>query len=345
MRITHNMLTRNYLKRMDTNLNQLTRSNDKMSSGRAYNKGFEDVSAAGKALKNRKLIAVTERQLTSIRDAEGRAAAAEDGLRAVNSLLIRAEDRLVEGLNGTMSETDRAKIADEMERMRDEAFQIMNNQFSEKYLYGATGNATGTQPFTQDPDGSLRYNGYLVDGLEKNPLTGEISEYDKTTNTYSPIKWNGTNYIDIGYGYNLMADGTVDPNSGFKDSYSGVESFGFGRNADGTAKNAYSLLNDITKNLRLNNVEGLEKNLNALSDSMEFLLTSITEVGARGVTLQDTGSRLEAELIGLQEASNDLEGIDLSHEIIYNKTFERSWMVTLQQGSKILPQSIFDFLN
>ncbi|MDL2327151.1 hypothetical protein LJC64_00615 [Ruminococcaceae bacterium OttesenSCG-928-A11] len=344
MRITHNMLTRTYLKRMDTALNNLTKSNDKMTSGRAFNKSYENVSDAGRALKVRKLIADNERQLTTIRDAEGRANAAEDGLRAVNSLLIRAEDLVVEGLNGTMSETDRQKIGTELEKMRDEVFQIMNNKFSDKYLYNAAGNADGSAPFDKDAAGNLTYNGYNVAELRKNQLTGTIQHSEG--GTFKDIDWNTSNYVDIGYGYTLD-DGTgrINANTAFLDTFSGVDCFGVGTNADGVPINAYSLLDSMVSNLNSNNMEALGKDLDAIADSMEYLLTSITTVGARVTTLEDTGGRLEAELIGLQETQGELESVDLAHEIIYNKTFEQSWMVTLQLGSKILPTSIFDFLR
>lgn len=337
MRITHNMLSRNYLNRMNSNLTNLTKSNEKMSSGRKYNKGYENVTDAGKALRIRKLIADDERYLATIRDVSGRAAMAEDSLRSINSLLIRVEGRVVEGLNGTMSPEDREKIATEIEKVQEEVFMIMNSDYSGKYIFNAAGNKSGTQPFTV-MNGELQYNGTHVDSMTKTS-SGQIVDSEG-----NPIPYNEPNYVDIGFGYKIV-DGKVDPNTAFRDTFSGVESFGYGITADGRPINAYNLLGDMVKNLRNDNMEGLGKDLNAIADSMEFLLTSITEVGSRTVTLEDTASRLENEYINLAETQNELEGIDLSNEIIYNKDYEMSWMVTLQLGSKILPQTIFDFIR
>ncbi|MGD9560456.1 MAG: hypothetical protein AB7V55_07615, partial [Oscillospiraceae bacterium] len=343
MRITHQMLSRNYLKRMNTNLSNLTKSNDKMSSQRAFNKAYENLADAGKALKIRKLIADDERQLTAVRDAQGRAKAAEDGIRNVNSLMIGAKDRLVEGLNGTMSPEDRQKIASELGKLQEEIFQIMNGQFSDKYLYNSAGNEDGSAPFTIGGAGELLYNGSPVDGLVKDPATGKPATVEN--GVYTPIPWNADNYVDIGAGFMLTGDKRVDANTAFRDTFSGVESFGYGTNADGVPLNAYSLFGNMVKHLQADNIEALEKDLNAIPDSMEFLLTSITEVGARYTVLEDTADRLESEYINLVDTQNRLEGIDLSREIIYNKDFEMSWLVTLQLGSKILPQTIFDFLK
>lgn len=350
MRITHQMLSRNYLKRMNTNLRSLTNSNEKLSSQRAFNKGYENVSDAGKALKMRKMLADNERYQTAVRDAEGRASAAEDSLMTVSGLLNKIQDRVTEGLNGTVNAGDRQKIAIEIEKLQDEVFQMMNMTFAGKHVFAAAGNADGSAPFTKDTNGDLIFNGTKVDDMVASAATGRPQVWDAASSSYVDIPYNETNYIDIGFGYKIIPDGEpgagrVNPNTAFKDTYSGAESFGFGVNADGVPLNAYSLLGDIAKNLRANDEDALRKNLGAIGGTMDAMLTSITEIGARATTLEDTMANLENEYINLAEAQNELEGIDLSKEIIFNKDYEMSWLVTLQLGSRILPQTIFDFLR
>lgn len=337
MRITHNMLSRNYIGRMNNNLTKLTGSNQKMTSGRAYNKGYENVTDAGKALRIRKLIADDERYLSTIRDVSGRAAMAEDGMRTINSLLIRVEDRVIAGLNGTLAPEDREKIATEIQQVQEEVLMIMNSSYAGKHVYGAAGNGQASEPF-KVVNGELQYNTTSVDSIRK-MANGQLVNSDG-----DPIPFNEPNYVDIGFGYKVV-NGKVDPNTAFRDTYSGVECFGFGKNADGTAVNAYSLLGSMVNNLNNNNMDALGKDLNAIHTAMGFLQTAITEVGARTVTLEDTAARLENEYITLAETQNDLESIDLSNEIIYNKDYEMSWLVTLQLGSKILPQTLFDFIR
>lgn len=219
MRITHQMLSRNYLDRMNTNLKTLTSSNEKMSSQRAFNKGYENVTDAGKALRLRKLVAENERYQVAVRDAQGRAAAAEESLRNVNSILTIAKDRTVYGLNGTMSDLDRNTLATELEKYQDEVFQVMNSSFNEKFVFAASGNRDGSAPFTKGADGELYFNGTNVDHM-RTGFYGQPTIYNED------IPYNTANYVDIGFGYTLMSNGKVDPNTAFKDTYSGVESFG-----------------------------------------------------------------------------------------------------------------------
>ncbi len=336
MRVTHQSLSRNYIKRMNNNLTKLTASNDKLTSGRKYNKGYENVTDAGKALRLRQLVSDNEQYQKTIRDVEGRAEAAEDSLRNVNSLMSRAEELTVQALNGTMGADDRNKVASEIEKLQEEIFQVMNSSFSGSYLFSAAGSGTpGTAPF-ENNGGKLYYNGTPVDDMV---LSGNSITYNG-----QEIPYNVPNYVDIGFGYKDK-NGNVDPNTAFKDTYSGVECFGFGKSADGVPINAWSLFGDMATNLRANNMERLEKDLNALPRTMDFMLTSITEIGARGTLLSDTTARLENEYLNLVDTQNKVEFVDVSEEITYNKSYEMGWMVTLQLGNRVLPQSLFDFMR
>ncbi|MDL2252739.1 hypothetical protein LJC49_01520 [Ruminococcaceae bacterium OttesenSCG-928-I18] len=336
MRVTHQMLSRNYIKRMNTNLNNLTHSNEKLSSQRKFNKGYENVSDAGKALRLRKLTVDNTRYQTTIRDVKGRAEAAEDNIRTVNSLMIRTEELVVQGLNGTMSESDRDKIAIELEKMQEEVLQVMNNTYNGNHIFAAAGSdAPGKAPFAV-VGGQLTYNGTPVDEMAK--VNGVI------THGGNEIQFNTPNYVDIGFGYKDK-NGYVDPDTAFKDTYSGVECFGYGKNEDDIPINAWSLLGDMVNSLRGGNLDRLGQDLDAISGSMEFMLTSITEIGARTVTLDNTAARLENEYENLADALKNVESIDVAEEIIYNKDYEMSWLITLQLGSKILPQTIFDFIR
>ena len=340
MRITQNMVTRNYIKRMNNNYGNLTKSNDKIASQRSFNKGYENVSDAGKTLRVRRLLADNERYQTTVRDVQGRVTAAEDSMRTLTDRLTMVKDRVVEANNGTLTDKDRDLIAQELSALQEETMALMNTSFSDKYVFAAAGNSGGQPPFSTDATGALLYQGQKVDDMYLDAGTGKVSLGG------NEIKYNARNYVDIGFGYKLGPDGKVDPNTAFQDTFSGVECFGYGKDpSTGVPLNAYSLLSDMVTSLKANDLDRLGEDLNAITDSMTFMLRSITEVGARGVTLQNTQGNLENEYVVLIDTQNKLEGLDISEEIIYNKEYELSWNVTLQLGSKTLPTSIFDFLR
>ncbi len=343
MRITHQSMTRNYLSRMNRNLNQLNDSNNKMSSGRAFSKSYEDVTDATKALRTRVLIDDNIRYQTTVEEAQGRADSAEDGLRTTVGLVTRAQELVIQSLNGTISEEDRSKIAAEVESLQSEVFQIMNSSYSDSFLFAASGGAEPHSAPFEIAGGQLQFNGTSVDGMVAGTNGSILYDYNDGAGLV-PIQYNTPNYIDIGFGYRDDG-GQVDPNTAFLDTFSGVESFGFGTDANGMPMNVWSLFGDIATNLRSSNMDRLEDNLDALPIATDKLLVAITEIGARTSLLENTASRLENEYVNLSENQNNLEFIDVAEEMMYNKTYERSWMITLQLGSKILPETLFNFLR
>ena len=340
MRITHNMMTRNYLSNLNKNLKNLSKSNDKLSSQRSFNRAYENIGDANRVLRTRKLLDDNERALTTIDTVAGRYSAAEDGLSAANDTLLKVTDLVMKSVNGTYSEADRKIMANEINNLQEQLFQISNSKFSDKYIYGASGNKAGAAPFTTDPmTGRLFYQGVDVDSMVVG-ADGKPYLPDGVTK----IPFNDDNYIDIGLGY-TVENGKVDPRTAVKSTFSGVELFGFGTTADGLPNNLFSLLGKMSNDIAAGNTDEVSRDFTHLQKRQESLLTNIANIGSLTSYVEQTQERLENDKINLQTVQNGLEAVDLSQEIMYNKDFEMSWMVTLQLGSKIIPPSIFDFIR
>ena len=343
MRITHSMMTRNYMSSVNKNLKNLTNSNDRLSSQRAFNKASEDVSGAARALRVRRLLRENEQAVTTIKDLYATYEAAEDSLMAINNIVGTITEDLVRGMSGTMDVQDREKLAREVENLQEHVLQTMNAKFSDKFLFGASGNADGSAPFTVGADGALSYNGQAVDAMG-----ADASGKPLVAPGGAPIAFNKPNYVDIGLGFELTGtgmDASADPRTAVVNNFSGVEAFGFGVDADGNPKNVYSLLGKVAADLRVGNSSTLSTDLDAVKAMHSALLTQVTDMGNRSDFIEQTSARLENDILNLQEVQNRVEAVPLEQEMMYNKDFEMSWMVTLQLGSKILPPSIFNFLQ
>lgn len=339
MRITHSMLTRGYMGNLNRNLKNLTNSNERLSSQRAFTKGWEDVSGANRALRVRAMLADNERYLNNIEDIEGRYNAVEDTMRSINTLVNNASDKLMFGANGAVSSEDREQIAKEIENLQNQVFQLSNTSYNGKYVFGASGNATGTAPFTKDANGKLLYNGTSVDdmiiGADGNPMKPDGS---------GPIDFNVHSYIDIGMGFKTDANNTLDPRTALRATFSGVETFGFGT-TNGMPNNLYSLLGKIKDDLGTGDFEVLNKDLDQLKVQQNNLLMNVTDLGNLSTYIEQSADRIRNDVLNLQEVQNGIEAVPLSEEMMYNKDFEMAWMVTLQLGSKILPPTLFDYMR
>lgn len=337
MRITNNMLTRSYLRNMNNNMSNLAKSNQKMASQRKFSKTSEDVTGASRALLVREKLSTNDRNLDTINEAKGRIAAIEDNMRDINGLLQTVNERTIQGMNGTMAQEEKNKIANEIKNIQNQIFQLSNAEYSGQYLFGAAGGpVAGAAPFTL-VNGVLNYNGASVSTLDRQP--------DGSYNANGvPFGFNNENYIDIGLGFKVDTNGVLDTNTAIKSSVSGLDVFGSGE-TNGLPNNIFNLLGKIATDLENSNSPELGRDLNHLKVVTDNLLNGIADIGNRSTFIEQAEARIENEKLNNQTIQNRLEAVPLQEEAIYNKDFEMSWMVTLQLGSKILPTSIFDFLR
>lgn len=341
MRITHNMMTRNYMSSINNNLKNLKGSNEKLSSQRAFNQASENVSGADRALRVRRLIRDNEEAVGTIKDLNAQYAAAENSIRAINDIMTTVTDDAIRGMNGTMDATDREKLAREIENLQDHVFQTMNAKFGDRSIFAASGNDTGSNPFTTDANGRLLYNGQDVDNMVPDAN-------GKPTLGGAPIDFNGRNYVDVGLGFTVNGDGVsgvLDTRTAVPNTFSGVDTFGFGVDVNGNPKNIYSLLGKMANDLREGNPDTIATTLDATKEAQSRLLVQLTDVGNMSKFVNQTAERLESDTLNLKEVQNRIEAVPLEKEMMNNKEMEMSWMVTLQLGGKILPPSIFDFLR
>lgn len=346
-RVTNSMTINNYLSAMRTNLNNLSSSNEKLSTQRSFTKASENVSDAARALRIRKLMNDNERNTSSAEELSDRLDTAESNLRTLSSIYQQMSDLVTQGLSGTLSDQDRQIVANQVESLRDEALSISNSAYSEKYLFSSSGNADGSAPFVVGSDGLLYYNGNntAIDDMVTDSSGNAAT--DNGDGTTTEIDYNETNYLDIGLGLSTTGSGSslqLDTRTAVKSSLSGMDIFGYGTDDNGVPKNFYGLFTQIASDISSNSSSGLSKDLTALSASHDVLLIGLADVGNTSSFVEDVTTQLNDDLVSLQEMQTSIEGVDLAEEIMYNSEFEMAWTVTLQLGANILPTSIFDFL-
>lgn len=340
MRITQSSMMRNYLKNLGRASNDVARSSQRMTSGRKFTKLSENVSDGTRALKVREQLDKDEQYLTNIRDAESELASAESNMMSVNEILQTVQSKLKEAMTGTAEGTKREIIALEIGKLKDQVLQFSNAQFADNYLFSGTNNAGS--PFDKGADGRMTYNGIPVDQITKNPADGKYY----TDNTFTNLIPNDEEkYIDMGMGLS-MSGGKVDPKSAFKTSFSGLDIFGAGTDANGNSGNLYNLLSDIETSLK-NYGDGEQvKDLSTkLTEQTDMLMTNITDIGTRSAFLAKTTERIENDIEKLTELGVKLEVTDDPKETVSMKMYDYAWKATLQLGAKIIPLSLMDFIR
>lgn len=322
MRITQKNLTRAYLSGLNRNINQLSKSNERLSSGKRINKVSDHVTDAQKALKVRNQIRNNEQFVRNIQSIQNEISAQESSAMQMNEILIDVKELLVKAGSGVNSDSDKAIIANEISQLNKSILQLVNVKSSDRYTFSGLNNEA---PIKIDATGNVLFNGVNVD---------DILETDLESDSI---------FIDIGLG--MKFDTQVDQSSVVQLNTSAIHLLGYGKNGNGTPNNLVSLLNKVVSDLKVGDVSQISEYQKQLAQSVDRVLVQVTDIGTRYAYLENSISRLENEKLNLTAQQNNLESIDYEEETILNKSYDMAYQISLQLGSKVLPLSIFDFMR
>jgi flagellar hook-associated protein 3 FlgL len=145
-RITDSMTSRTVLADIQNVQSQLTTTTNRLSSGKQITQPSDDPFGTSRALLYRGEIAANKQYQTNTNQATAWLNTTDTALSSISSDAARARDLLLEGANGSMSQTDKDAIADELDQLADSIKTAGNTQYAGSYVFSGT--ATQTQPFT-----------------------------------------------------------------------------------------------------------------------------------------------------------------------------------------------------
>ena len=341
MRVADRSTVRNYLSYLNNARNDYAETTDRIATGKRFTQISDDVSAGARVLETRNNKYKVEKQKDNITSIREELDAAESNMNTINDILKRVSSELiVKALNGTNDQATLDVYANEVAALKEELLQLANSKYGDKFLFGGT-NAVSS-PFTVDETtGRLKYNGVDVDSIQKD---ADGYFYEDATGARVEIPMDDDVYLDIGLGIK-MAGTAVDPSTGYKISYSGLDIVGFGKDQDGNSNNLYNALNDIEKALRDGDREKLGELNNKLMDQKKEFMANLTDLGAKTQFLETMETRLTNTIDDYTQRINNLMGVVRGEEETTLMMNDYALKAVLQLGSKILPTSLMDYIT
>jgi len=336
MRITTRMMTNKYkrsLNELSASVNQL---NEKVSSGRSFSKASENTSAAISAFQIRRNLSRLESYQSNISYASDLLRNAETALMEVNSVAKEASTKILQGINGSNSDSDRAIIAQEIKSLKDQLLQSLNSNSGGTYYFGGT--QTDSSPF-KDVGGKLTYKGVDLDTL----VSGSAEEQ---------ALLGDARYIDIGLSlqFDPLQPTKLDSSTAFNIALPGIKFVGSGTTTvDGQvlSNNLYNLLDQISVGLADPNYSSdqMDALLSHFQTQSDKVLVTVTEIGSKSSYLDFMTNRLDSESLNMQERQSEIEYADPAKTIIDFKSQEMAYEAALAMGAKVIQPSIFDYIR
>lgn len=310
MRITNNTLTGNYLRNLNRNLKQMQKYQNQLSSGKEVSRPSDNPMLVARVMQLDGNVRMNEQYEKNINDALGWTDTADGAMNEVTSTLQRARELIIYGANGTLSDTDRAALKDEMDTLQGQLQQVLNSNYDGRYIFGSL--ETTEPPFTINDSGALEYKGY-------NPAEGEAGhiglDREIAKGVTITIPANGYNIVHV-------------------------------EGASGDNNDIGNLFVNISKALENGETEALSGEL--LGDIDKHLDNTIrfrSKMGAVYNRLESAKERNAAENLSMTELLSKSEDIDLAEKMMEFSTMRTVYQASLQTGAQILQPSLLDYIR
>lgn len=216
MRVTNNIITRQFLTNNNRLLTQQIKSENRIATQRRFDRVSEDPINGSKAMTIRRQLRDLDIYNKTLSSTKALFAAAEINLNTiVDREYITVEERLTQAVNGTWSQDELNAIATELDEVADQMVKDLNGDFSERQIFGGASN--GKVPFQTErvvikdsnnnvvfPPDAAKY--YDIDAATGAVTLKEDVKYDDIPRT---VTYNGVPLDFDVTGDMILPDGTV----------------------------------------------------------------------------------------------------------------------------------------
>lgn len=306
MRITDKVLNDNFLRNLSRNLNQVSKYQNQLSSGKIVSRPSDAPLLVAKIMSMDINISQNQQYNNNITASLGWVKTQDTALADATSTLQRIKDLIIYGSNGTLSDIDRQAIVAEVKMKADELSDILNTNFDGRYIFA--GQMTTTKPFTRGEDGAIIYNG------DDKDISREISQ-----GVEIPLLTAGNRL--------LMAEGIDETNEN--------------RDLGVLLKNVIAAL-EAGDSETLSGEDGL---LGFMEEHVDNVVRVRTQIGAIHNRLEAAEERNKAENMNLKEILSQREDVDIAEKYMEYLLVANTYQASLSIGARILQPSLLDYLR
>lgn len=214
MRITTNMMRRNYTNSLMGNIGGLEKARRQVETGRRFESSYEDPSAAAKGMilerRNARNADYTNTVKTGQKWIDGQSDVLNELSKYANQI---DESEFTAAMNDPTGKVGRTAYAQNLRELQKSMVKALNTQYGDTFLMAGTDGRN--VPFDLKDDGTLTYQGKDVNDAE---AMKELA--------------NQNLYVDIGFGLTFYSEGDqagdIVPSSAFDMAFPGILAVGYG---------------------------------------------------------------------------------------------------------------------
>ncbi len=157
MRVSTESAYRRVLIGLRTNFSSLVRAQEQVASGLRILRPSDDPTGISKVLSLERQLSDTNRIRSAISGGLTFVDAAAASLEEGSKLIAEVRSLVLQGMNGTITDQDRAALGKQVALLRTQLIEIANQRTADRYLFGGT--QTTTPPWALSSNGQVNYQG------------------------------------------------------------------------------------------------------------------------------------------------------------------------------------------
>lgn len=323
-RITSQMVGNSTIASIESDLTQLSQTQEDLSTGYQINDPSDNPYGAALTISLNGQVSAYSAYQSNVTQGTAWAESASSSLESIQQTTQTVREMVVEAANGTMSSSDMADDAQEVLEYMSQIKQSADAQYDGSYIF--SGDATDTEPYNATTT--------AADAADEDEFNGNTNSISYSIGPSTQIQVNANLY-------SVLGSGKTDGEAG-EDSNGGgaVQSDGTG----GLLATLRSVYNDLTgtdggsQSDLGNQLTNLDTNLSAL-ESVQ------ATVGATQDSLQMASSRLTSLSTSAQTDVGDVEDTDMAQATVTFSSEQASYQAALQSAADIIQTSLLNFLQ
>ncbi len=308
IRVTSNMLNSQLLLNLNRNGNRMSDLQTQMSTGRKLNKPSDDPVGITYSMRYRAELSSNDQYQRNVDGALSWLEFSDQMVGQVGSILQRMKELTVQASNTTNPQSALDSIKTEVEQLKEQLIDIGNSKLNGKYIF--------------------------------NGQTYDVKPYDfpKDANNLSDTSGAGDLLTDQGEINYIVSD-----NIQLSINISGNDIFGSPEEKDDD--HLFTMVDRLITALGAGDFPGISAELDQLDTRLDKVMTARSEIGAKVNRVELMSNRLEDLGINLTDLQSKTEDADYEKLIIQSKIQESIYNASLSVGSKIISNSLVDFLR
>ncbi|NOY63949.1 MAG: flagellar hook-associated protein 3 [Nitrospirae bacterium] len=334
MRISHFLIYDRLTAALQKNLRKLFKPQEQLSTGKKINRPSDEPLDISRVMGYRVSIKDKEQFKRNMNDAKTYLELTDKTLEQSVNSIKRVQELIITALNGDETPESRKMIAEEVKQLRAHMLGLTNARFRSRYIF--SGMLYDKQAF--DSSGTYQGDNNYIEVKTtynltvKENLTGlEVFAYQQGSEEVVQLE-------DGRYIHYIQGSGTeVKIEIRDTDDTTVLDSFSF--------SNTLEQLDRISEALDSNNTDRLTALLKTLDRSMDQMLSKRAEVGARLNFIDNELDSMDDNILKLRTVMSSTEDADITEVVSEIAKTQLALQALRQSGSKVISQSLLDFLG